>query len=272
MVVAVDGAGRAQKDTLSSLAGIAVVGCGLSILPQPSWAGNNTLPSDAAVLFDYPSARQEIAAALGPHPTDALTCTWYADLMIRETGTDSSGPGPAFIVRQDEAGSRPACVAAHGERSLKLDTTAFSFLGRKGPFLFFDATDPQGASAFFVLRAPDGRRVYADDYEPAGEGSFRSVDDADGILRLGYTRGYNGSCSVLKGGAECWSKMMKDGHFARAIASQPPPLAACAAAYRAAKVPEDDSNIITYDVDLTLTVEGKATVLHRGAIGCEPAP
>ena len=192
--------------------------------------------------------------------------------MIRETGTDSPAPGPAFLVAQPGGGPRPSCVAARGEHPVKLDTASFSLMGRRGPFLFFEATDGQGAEDFFVLHAPDGRRVYADSYDPVGTTSLKAVAVADGVLRLAYTRAYYGSCSVLKDGSACWRKIATEGHFVRAIASQPPPVAACAAAYRASKAAVSDPSMITYDVDMTLTVDGRAVVLHRGAVGCHGGP
>ena len=153
-------------------------------------------------------------------------CTYYADLTVRETQTDSPGTGPTYLLPGGAGAKRAAC----GAGGRKLDTSEQAFVGRKGGFLFFVPTDANGAEPFEVLAVKDGSKLYDDVMVPE---AFKSASVAGEALHLVYTRGYDGGCSLLVGGASCWAKMMKEGKFARAISERAPPLAACRAGYNA---------------------------------------
>ena len=191
-------------------------------------------------------------------------CTYYPDLTVRETQTDSPGTGPTYLLPGAAGGKRVKC----GSGGRKLNTSEQAFVGRKGGFLFFVPTDANGAEAFEVLLVRDGSKVYDDVME-----AFKSASVSGETLHLVYTRGYDGSCSLLTGGGACWTKMMKEGKFAKAISERAPPVAACQAGYNAngAKDPPTSTSEITYDVDVTIEPGEKAVVNSRGVLGCKAA-
>ena len=236
------------------------------LLPQPGHAD----PERGAVLLDKPVSVQKIDPQPSPGKPDALTCTYYADLMIRETGTDSPGTGPAYVVHFPAAGKRPQCTAPRVAGDMELKTSNEAMLGRKGQFLFFEMTDAQGASPFEVVRITDGKSVYSDISGP--DLSIKSINVTGDAVIFTYNRGYNASCSIPKDGDKCWKRLVKEGRFNIAIASQPAPIDACKLAYTASKTPDSDTSLITYDVTVSIPPEGKATVLARGKTGCEPGP
>ena len=218
-------------------------------------------------LFDPPQAVQRIE---GPELTAAQSfeCTWYADFMIRETETDSPGRGQSYLVRHAAGTPRPPCPGTHAATDLPLDRGDIFFTGRKGSFLFYEATDTPNVEPFSIWHEPDGKKIYSDVMdEHAG---LKAMSVANGTLHLTYIRAYQADCSLPKDGVACWAKSMKAGHFSRAIASLPPPIAACAALYRAAQAPPTASSTITYTVKMTLPADGKPTILSRGNPGCAP--
>ena len=210
------------------------------------------------VVFDKP---------IGADPDVGVQrCTYYADLTVRETQTDSPGTGPTYLLPGAVGGKRGACVV--GGR--KLNTSEQAFVGRKGNFLFFVPTDANGAEPFEILSVKDGSKLYDDVMEPE---AFKSASVSGEALHLVYIRGYNGSCSLLTGGGACWAKMMKEGKFAKAISERAPPMAACQAGYNAngANDLPASTTEITYDVDVTIEPGKKAVVNSRGVLGCKPA-
>ena len=193
-------------------------------------------------------------------------CTYYPDLTVRETQTDSPGTGPTYLLPGAPGGKRAKC----GPGGRELNTSEEAFVGRKGGFLFFVPTDANGAEPFEILAVKDGSKLYDDVVEPE---AFKSASVSGEALHLVYTRGYDGSCSLLTGDGICWAKMMKAGKFAKAISEQAPPVAACQAGYNAhgVKEPPTLTSEITYDVDVTIEPGKKAVVNSRGVLGCKPA-
>ncbi len=223
--------------------------------------------ADAAppAIFDPPLATQRIAAKSANDPAGELVCTTYPDLTIRESGTDTPAPNAATII----PGRHPACAAGHAAGEITLKTANFSLDGRKGRFLVFSQTDPNGAVPFMVLDIESGGRVIYTDATAADRG-IRSAAVENGALHLRYTRGFNAPCSIVQDAAGCWVKLTAEGKVPRALAAPSPQ--ACAAAYRAAKAGADDPSVISYDVDMTIDPAGKTQVLSRGAVGCDAMP
>lgn len=216
--------------------------------------------SREASLFDRPLSVQRIA------PTSAngeIRCTYYADVMIQETGTDS----PAFLVSM--GGQKPACGAAATANEIRLETKNHSFDGRKGPFLFFSATAPNGAIPFRALDLADGHSVFSD--ARIGD-SLQSIVLKGDTLRLRYRHGVNGSCSVYGSGPVCWGKLLSEGKVPRGLAQAQPSVESCGAAYRRIKAPANDPSLISYDVDVTFKRSGKARINSRGTVGCDAMP
>ena len=237
--------------------GVVLAAC---LFARPVFAAETTAEEK---LFDQPVATQDLDAVGGAHAQEAVRCHWFADLMIRETQTDSPGFGPAYVVYPGPGGARPVCRAKPTARDTKLDMQSEALLGRKGAYLVFELTDSFGAEPFFVLHLPDGRQVYTDQ-TASGVEAVAVEGDA---LRLRYQRGYDAPCSLLTQGVACWRQAMQAGHFARAIASQPPP--DCAAAYKAVpELPASNPSTIVYDVEVRVAPAGRATVVSRGRVGC----
>ncbi len=225
-----------------------------------------------AALFDHPAHVQTVKAKSADDPVGEITCTYYADLMIRETGADTPDPGAGSLVRIPVGARRPVCGHAAVAWSIPLKTAGQSLLGRKGGFLVFGNTDPNGAVPFQVIAASNGGQLFTDGKTDNG---FTAVGLKNGALHLVYRRGYNASCSMVKGAATCWATLVRIGAIPPEMAKSPPAAKACAAAYARydpRPAPADDPSIITYAVDIALDASGKVLVNSRGVVGCEAMP
>jgi hypothetical protein len=161
----------------------------------------------------------------------------------------------------------------HAAREVSLKTVHTGLLGRKGPYLFF--ANFSGAAVFYILTAAAGRVLYNDGIYAGGvDCPLHSVAVKDGALHIRFVRAFFGSCSIPKDGASCWARMAREGKIPRSLAQSPPPVEACATAYRKQQLPADDPDPseIHYDVDLILDPSGGARVNARGTVGCLPVP
>ena len=216
-------------------------------------------------LFDPPASTQTIPPS---GRVNQITCVYYSDIMIRTVGTDTPAPDAATLIPIAN-GEQRRCATARVPGEIATKTAAFSLFGRKGGYLLFGATDPNGASGIMVLNAATGKTIYSDSM--MGD-SLKTVDLEAGALHIAFTRGINTTCSLLKDARACWAKLAADGSIPRAISQLPPPVQACSAAYTRDKIQADDPSIITYDVDMTVSLTGKTEVRSRGALGCYPMP
>jgi hypothetical protein len=218
------------------------------------------------LLFDKPVATKTIPAKSDAKEGSELRCTYFADFMIRETGTDTPAPGPATLLAVT-GGGRPACNAARIPHGVPLATENYSLLGRKSSFILFSATDPNGAIPFMVLNAVTGKVIYAD---AMIEDQMSEVSVESGVLRLRFKRGINGSCSLPAGGDVCWAKLAGDAKIPAEVPR--PDKSLCVTTYGENKAPADDPSIVSYDVEVTLSVTGNARIVPRGMAGCLPMP
>ncbi|HXQ48123.1 MAG TPA: hypothetical protein VN806_16015 [Caulobacteraceae bacterium] len=245
--------------------GLLAVGCAAAVMmatPTPTQAAG---ASREARLFDRPSAVKTLPPTSSDDPVGEITCTYYAALMVRETGTDTPDPGAATVLRY--SGARPTCGRTASPNAVTMKTDGYSLLGQKGPYLVFDATDPNGAVDFLVIDPGTGKTLFEDGKSESG---LTSVSLQGGVLRLRYTRGLNASCSIVQGGAACWAKLAHDGSIPATLGKTAPPVQTCKAAYR--KTPADDPSIILYLVETTIDGAGKSQATVRGPIRCEPMP
>jgi hypothetical protein len=222
--------------------------------------------SRAAPRFDTPAKVVTIPAN---GDQDAITCTFYADIIVRIAGTDTPAPENASLLQRPAA---PAAFACAGQPSggVTLPTEGFDLSGRKGNFLIFEATDPSGASALIIFDARSGRKLFAD-----GESAITSVEDTQGTLQMRYIRAINGTCSLLTDRNGCWAALLGSGQIPRGVFPGPPALATCAKTYRQAEpptVPNDDPSLVSYPAALTLDSAGHASLRSSGPIGCDPMP
>jgi len=221
-----------------------------------------------AALFDRPLATQTVLAMSDAEEGNELRCTYFRDFLIREKGTDTPAPAAAVIIAVAKAAARPPCKTASGAE-IPLKTENYSLVGRKGGYLVFQATDPNGSVPFMVIDAATGKTIYTDGMV---EDLIHAVTLANGILHLKYMRGMNGACSLLSDGKTCWDKLVADGTVPPELAQAPLPTQACQVTYRKDKAPNDDPSVVTFEVDMTLDIAGKVQVISRGKVGCNPMP
>lgn len=218
-----------------------------------------------AALFDRPASVTKVPPKSADDPTGQLTCTFYHDLMVRASGTDTPDPNDTVLVH----GKAPRCDVSHRADDVELKTEGFSLLGRKGAFLFFGATDPNGAVPFKVIDV-GGRAIFEDGM--AADRGIRSVVVENGGLHLRYRRGFNASCSLMQNAAECWTKLITEAKLPPDMVRAAPPSSLCAAAYKAGKAPADDPSVVEYDVEMRIDASGQPRVLSHGAVRCAPLP
>ena len=220
-------------------------------------------------LLDRPLSVQRVPQKSTTGTLGELRCSYYKDVMIRGSGIDTPAPADAALIPIAPGTANPPCTATKSESELTLKTANYSFSGRKGPFLFFRATDPHGVAPFLIINAIDGQIIYND--SEYGDG-FRSISQTKSWLHLHYTRGVNGTCSIYKEGPACWAKMMNDGKIPRIMTLSQPSVQLCGAAYRRVNAPADTPSSIYYDVDVSLDRSGKVHINSRGRASCAPVP
>ncbi len=231
-------------------------------LPRLAFAA----PDAFAGSLDHPLATK-IVRAKGE--TSEITCTYYADLMVRETGTDSPEPDDATLVTLPHGAARPACSATAPKGAVKVKTEGYALEGRRGGFLIWDVSDPNGAEPFLVMDAKTGRTLFEDGLSPTLR-LRRTASLENGKLRLTYTRGFNAPCSLAAKPKSCWASLVAGGKVAKGMPTLTAPPKSCLAAYR--KTPADDPSVVTYPVDLTLDAAGKAQIISFGPVSCQPQP
>lgn len=195
-----------------------------------------------------------------------ITCTIYADLVVRESDTDTPDPEDATLVPLSGRAA-PDCAAAPGPKAVKLATGGQRFLGRQAGFLVFEQASTNGTMPFAVLDAATGRTLFEDATTYEGVDSV-AVDGA--TLQLAFRRGVQGACSIPKQGAACWARIVRETKMPASVAALPAPVEACAAAYRADKAPRDADSIVFFPVRLAWT--GSLAVAASGPVQCRPTP
>jgi hypothetical protein len=212
-------------------------------------------PAAAQTVPDYDSP-VKIVTIPASGDQDAITCTAYADVMVRISGTDTPDPDNALLLP-------PAPCGAGKPQGVTLASQGESLDGRKGGFLVFEDTDPNGASGFTVFDAHTGRQLFTD-----GMNAIQAVTLDAGVLHVRYTRGVNATCSLFADRAGCWGKLLASGAIPHGAFAVPP---SCAA-YRQGTVPADDPSVVSYDAALTLDRQGHAVVQPTGPLHCDPMP
>ncbi len=248
----------------------AVLACAAIVVLFPIAAHCEDDAGRLAAMFDRPALVKKVPPKSEGDPIGEIMCTYYPDLMVRETGTDTPDPNAATLVPLPAGISRPPCNAGHHPHEITLRTEGFDLLGRKGQFLLFGATDPNGAVPFVAIDARGGRVIFTDG--TAADRGFQAINVQNGVLHLRYTRGFNASCSIVQSAAACWSKLLAEGKIPRDMGPLVPSPEVCAGSYAAERAPADDPSVITYDVEMTIDLAGNALVLSHGAVGCAPVP
>jgi len=233
-------------------------------------AHSQTDASRLAAQLDRPVAVRKVTPKSNDDPNGQLVCTFYKDLMIRESGTDTPAPNAAVVLPLSTGQARPACDATHRSSEVALKTEGFSYVGRKDHFLLFSAADPNGAVPFMVLDAGSGRIVF-EDGTPADRG-LQAIAVEQGNLHLRYRRAFNAPCSIMQNATTCWSQLIAAGKLPQSMEQSVPSPRLCAASYKADKAPANDPSIIAYDVETVVDAAGQAQVTPRGPVSCTPVP
>jgi hypothetical protein len=223
-----------------------------------------------AAQLDRPSAVRKVPPKSGDDPNGQIECTYYRDLMVRESGTDTPDPNDATLIPIAAGAARPVCDATRHDGDITMKTQGYSFVGRKNRFLLFSATDPNGAIPFMVLDEHGGKLVFQDG-TPADRG-IQTIAVENGALHLRYTRGFNAPCSMMQDTKGCWSRLVAEGKVPPDMAHSVPSAGLCAASYKAAHATPDDPSVISYDVDTVVGATGNARVVPRGSVTCSPMP
>ncbi|MGU3664915.1 hypothetical protein ACLBX9_12080 [Methylobacterium sp. A49B] len=215
-----------------------------------------------AVRFDPPRKVETATDVAGKQ----ITCTIYADLMVRESDTDTPDPEDAALIPLS-GGREPNCAVAPGPAARKLATGGQRFLGRRARFLVFEQASTNGTMPFAVLDAASGRTLFVDTTTYEGIDSFAVADDG---LRIAFRRGVQADCSIPKQGAACWARIVREEKLPEPIATLTVPSKVCTAAYRTGKAPRDTLSIVYFPVRLAWT--GRLSVEAAGPVQCRPTP
>ncbi len=205
----------------------------ISFMVLPVAAQSQSDGSRLAAQLDRPVVVKKVPPKSSNDPNGQLVCSFYHDLMIRESGTDTPAPNAAAVIPLSTGQARPACDATHRNSEIALKTEGFSFAGRKDQFLLFSATDPNGAVPFMVVDAGSGRVVF-DDATPADRG-LQTIAVERGNLHLRYRRAFNAPCSIMQNATTCWSQLIAAGKLPHSMEQSVPSPRLCAASYKADK-------------------------------------
>jgi hypothetical protein len=131
-----------------------------------------------------------------------------------------------------------------------------------------------GATSFSIFDTVAVRKLYTDTVKLDGFTRFATGPGGD-TLDLGFVRVLKVPCSLLSGGATCWTRFVREAKLPAEIARRGPPVQACASAYARAtgpaRVEASDPSVVAYTVAMTLSVAGTTTVLSRGELSCWPS-
>ena len=238
----------------STAKSLACIGAALLLLSAPVCAQ----PPDQ---FDKPAAVRSIK----PKPDDSteIRCTYFSDLMLRET-QDGPESENAAIMRNPKA----ACTADAVPGETLLDTAGMTLDGRKGSYLLFSDLDPHGATGFVIIDARSGHILLRD--AAMGHPVLQNLSLENGGLRLRYKRGVNAPCSLMQDAKKCWSQMVGEKLVPAELPA--PPAQICNEAYSRDKAPRNNPSIVVYATEVIVDAAGKTTVLSRGAVECESMP
>jgi hypothetical protein len=258
--------GRTKAGRRARIAVLAAMAAATFGPTSAAWADTRTAFIKS---LDPPSATKTVKPKSDADPVGQIVCTYYSDLMLRETGTDTPDPAAATLAPLKPGAVRPACNGKPIAGGVSLKTGGAVFDGRKGGFLIFDDADPNGAQPFSVLDVRSGRVLFEDATYPA-LGLKRTASLAHGALQLGYTRGYNADCSMMQAAKTCWTKLVAAGKAPASLGPVTATPRACVVAYKG--VGADDPSVIGYAVTVAIDPAGKATVTARGPATCMPQP
>jgi hypothetical protein len=230
-------------------------------------------PPSASGWTPDPVQRTQVIKGRRDGTGGEVRCTFYADLLVRESDTDTPSSEDALLVRAGR--TRPACNA-RPTAGVRLKTAGFGLVGRAGPFLLFQQSSSHGSVPFVVVDTRTGRTVI-EEISDAGiddPGAMRIIKAEPGAITLAFRRGFNAPCSIIANPAKCWKSIAGDRVTAmpRAVARFTAPVPACARSYRKASAPADNPSVITYPAQVSWTASQGKRVTGSGPVDCWPLP
>lgn len=241
------------------------LGLALALLTAPSSA-------ETTLAFDPPIKVIEIPPSGMPGTGDAVSCTYYADALVRISGVDTPAPDNALLVPLTASNPLPICGRTTPSQGIALRSDTSNLVGRKGNFLVFRYVDQVSAGYFTIFDVRTGKVLFNDGIFKG----FTSVALNRGILQLGYNRGVNASCSLLSDRTGCWADLLATGQIPPGAFRGPPSREICKKGYGSDPIDQRsvdayvNHSIVSYDAALTLDGKGRALVRPVGALHCDP--
>jgi hypothetical protein len=237
----------------------AILTVALLCLPVPALAQHTFAPG----LFEQPASVRKLPPPKPNEDSTEIRCTYYADLMVRET-QDGPESENAAIVRNAKA----PCTADAVPGETLLDTAGMTFDGRKGAYLLFSDLDPHGATGFVIIDTKTGHILLRD--AAMSHPVLQNLVLENGNLRLRYKRGVNAPCSLMQNAPTCWAQLVTEGLIPAELKA--PSAQLCSDAYTRDSAPRNNPSIVVYATEIIIAAGGSTKVLSRGPLACESMP
>jgi hypothetical protein len=229
------------------------------------------MPAALRALFDRPVAvSRAVIPALNPGgPNGVVRCFRYPAFIVKEVDYGEHGDDHLAVLPLAKGSLAPACRLEQGsvEHWLKSSSETY-FIGAKGRFGLVQSTGGQDSAPFVIYDLADGSQIYGDEMRVGAVPSFVRV--RGGSLSFAYERSVAASCSILSGGAACWSAMARSAGLPGGIAHMPPPIALCRARYFFKGSAESEPSVLSYRILLTIDPTGQQRMRSGAVTACDP--
>lgn len=242
----------------------------IAVVPDPVFS------AAMRALFDTPAAitRTILPPRETGDPSGVVRCYRYPGLTVQEVDYGEHGDQSIFVTPYDVGKPLPTCgpVAGRLEKQL-FDSEESYFLGAKAQFGFVVSTSGRDGTPFTIHNLASNFALYADELATDSLPSTFTV--AGNVLTIEYIRAAHGSCSIVSGGAACWTAFATEARLPPEIANAPAPFALCAKGYAAAfGGPADpiEPSVLNYTVRVALNAAPEIDkVIQAGPItSCNP--
>jgi hypothetical protein len=225
-------------------------------------AAIGTAGAAGKVDYDPPVAQRRVA---GPEGRETV-CTIFSDVTLIEQLDGPTALAPVLV-----ADPKGGCAPPRPGTGVALALDGMAFVGRVGPMMIFSQMDPHGAVAIAVAEVILGKTVVFRD-ATVGEPPFRKAEIGHSAFVLGYVRGINAACSLLKDAAGCWAKLIDEGKVPREMAEMAPDGSICLKSYAAENAPLDGPSIVTWTNEVEIFADGRIRRTSQRDFGCLPQP
>ncbi len=224
---------------------------------------------DAAALFDAPTRIDEVGLPVDPANPDTkrrIRCYRYPDFAVKEVDYGEKGAQKLAVIAAGDA-----CREEGADDRIPAGFEGY-YLGAKGDFLFFTASDGwNGAMPFYVHDAKTLAVLFEDSFEGSGFGSL-SVDGRS--LKIEFRRAFSASCSLYLDGGNCPDQIKSAIPGLGDVAALPE----CGPAYDAEKQRTPDHakeiemlpSVISYQARLVFDGKAATVLTLPGPTSCRP--